>query len=201
MIKYALTALLCLGLFSPQSAHANAEIGTAAPAFTATDTNAKPIALSDFAGKIIVLEWTNQGCPFVAKQYDSGNMQKVQKTLAGDDLIWISVISSAEGKQGYFSAEEANKIIQDNNASPTHQILDPSGEIGHAYGAMTTPHMFIIDKSGTLVYKGAIDDHATWREAGLADATNYVVQAVSELRAEKPVSTSETKPYGCSVKY
>lgn len=201
MRKYALTLLLCFGLFGAQDANADAKIGEAAPSFKTTDTNAAPVDLSNFAGKIVVLEWTNHGCPFVAKQYESGNMQKVQKTVAGDDLVWISVISSAEGKQGAVSASEANKITQDNNASPTHKILDPSGAIGHAYGAMTTPHMFIIDKSGTLVYKGAIDDHATWREAGLDEATNYVVQAAEELRAKKPVTISETKPYGCSVKY
>jgi len=201
MRKYALTLLLCFGLFGAQDANAEAKIGEAAPAFEATDTHGMQVKLSELAGKIVVLEWTNHGCPFVVKHYESGNMQKVQKNLAGDDLVWISVVSSAEGKQGYVSAEEANKITAESNAAPTHKILDPSGEIGHAYGAMTTPHMYIIDKKGTLAYKGAIDDHDTWRAKGLDEATNYVVQAVEELRAEKTVSMSETKPYGCGVKY
>jgi peroxiredoxin len=201
MKKYVLTLLLCFGLFGAQDANADAKIGAVAPAFETKDTHENPVRLSDFIGKIVVLEWTNHGCPFVVKHYESGNMQKVQKAVAGDDVVWISIVSSAEGKQGAVSATEANKITQDHNAIPTHKILDPSGEIGHAYGAMTTPHMFIIDKNGKLAYKGAIDDHATWREAGLDEATNYVVQAVSELRAKKPLTMSETKPYGCSVKY
>ena len=203
MKKHLLSFIACLGLisFAHAPAHAAAITGEAAPAFSALDTHANPITLDGLKGKIVVLEWTNDGCPFVRKHYDGGNMQKTQAAVAGDDVVWISVISSAEGKQGYVDAEGANKIVADNKAQPSHVILDPTGEIGQAYEAQHTPHMFVIDKDGKIAYQGAMDDHPHAHDRGLEDAKNYVVAAVSELREGQAVATPETAPYGCSVKY
>lgn len=204
MIKKLFTLALCLtalGSMSSTSANATATIGEAAPNFETVDTYGAALSLDQLKGKIVVLEWTNHGCPFVAKQYDSGNMQKTQASVAGDDVVWLSIVSSAPNKQGAVDADEANAITKAANATPSHKILDPSGEIGRLYGAQTTPHMFIINAEGILVYAGAIDDHETWRQDGIDDAKNFVVAAITDLRAGKTVETSQTKPYGCAIKY
>ena len=177
------------------------KVGQAAPAFTATDMNGTPRSLSEFKGKYVVLEWHNQSCPFVKKHYDSGNMQKLQKELTGKGAVWLSIISSAPGAQGYVTAEEEKKYLAEKQAAPTHVLFDPEGTIGHAYGAKTTPHMFVIDDQGVLIYAGAIDDNPSSDAAGAATAKNYVRAAYEEASSGKPVSTASTAPYGCGVKY
>jgi peroxiredoxin len=176
-------------------------VGEKAPVFTATDSNGVTRALSQYAGKYVVLEWHNNGCPYVRKQYNSGNMQKLQKEWTARGVVWLTVISSAPGKQGYVTADEENAYLKQMNAAPTAVLLDPTGKLGHLYDAKTSPHMFIIDPSGMLIYDGAIDDQPTPDPASVAAATNYVSQALNEAMAGKPVSVETSRPYGCSVKY
>lgn len=184
------------------SAHAEgAVVGQAAPDFTGTDTNGKTHKLSDFKGKTVVLEWTNPECPFVVKHYGSGNMQKLQAEATKDGVIWLSVVSSAEGKEGNMTGEQANAYMTEQKSTPTARILDASGEIGKLYGAKTTPHMFVIDAKGTLVYAGAIDDNDSFSPDTITGAKNYVAAALQNLKDGKPVETASTKPYGCGVKY
>jgi len=178
-----------------------ARVGEKAPDFTATDSNGVRHALSQYAGKYVVLEWHNNGCPYVRKQYNSGNMQKLQKEWTARGVIWLTVISSAPGMQGYVTADEENAYLKQFNAAPTAALLDPTGKLGHLYDAKTSPQMFIIDPSGTLIYDGAIDDRPTPDPASVAGATNYVSQALTEAMAGRPVSVGTTRPYGCSVKY
>lgn len=192
-------ALCALTLAAP--AHAAPEVGKPAPDFTGTDSNGKTHKLSDYKGKIVVLEWTNPGCPFVVKHYDSGNMQKLQEEATGKDVVWLSVNSSAEGKEGNQTADAANAYITEKKSHETARLLDPTGEIGKLYDAKTTPHMFVIDKDGSLVYDGAIDSDDSFKPEAIEGATNYVREAVNSLEAGKKVETSKTKPYGCSVKY
>jgi peroxiredoxin len=204
MIKKILTLALCLtalGSANSTSANAALKIGEAAPNFETADTYGTAISLDKLKGKTVVLEWTNHDCPFVVKQYESGNMQKTQAAVAGEDVVWLSIVSSAPEKQGAVNADQANAITKAANATPSHKILDPSGEIGHLYGAQTTPHMFVINAEGVLAYAGAIDDHTTWRQDGLDDAKNFVVAAISDLRAGNTVEVNQTKPYGCGIKY
>lgn len=177
------------------------QIGKTAPNFSATDTHDKAVKLSDLKGKIVVLEWTNHECPFVRKHYGSNNMQSLQKEATEDGVIWISIVSSGKDMEGYTTAEEANQIITEQNAHPTYKILDVSGEIGHLYGAKTTPHMFVIDQNGVLAYAGAIDDKAGFEPEDIKTAKNYVRAAIADLKAGRPVETPLTNPYGCSVKY
>jgi len=148
-----------------------------------------------------VLEWHNQGCPYVKKHYNSGNMQKLQKEWTAKGVVWLTVISSAPGKQGYVTPAEADAYVKDKSAVPTAVLLDSTGVVGLAYDAKTSPHMFIIDPSGTLIYNGAIDDKPTADLSDVPGAKNYVSQALGEAMAGKPVSLSTTRPYGCSVKY
>jgi peroxiredoxin len=178
-----------------------ARVGEKAPEFTATDSNGVKHTLSGYAGKPVVLEWHNNGCPFVRKQYDSGNMQKLQKEWTARGVVWLTVVSSAPGKQGYVTPDEENAYVQRMNAAPTAVLLDPGGQLGHLYDAKTSPHMFIINPSGTLIYNGAIDDQPTPDPASVAGATNYVSRALAEAMAGKPVSVPTSRPYGCSVKY
>jgi peroxiredoxin len=178
-----------------------AKVGDPAPAFTATDSNGKTVSLSDYKGKFVVLEWHNNGCPFVLKHYNSGNMQKLQKDATAKGVVWLVIVSSAPGKQGYVTAAEANAYMTEKNAVPTATLLDPEGIVGHAYDSKTTPHMFVIDPKGILIYNGAIDDKPTADLADVATAKNYLSQALSEALAGKPVSEPATKPYGCTVKY
>ena len=176
-------------------------VGDAAPDFTGTDVNGKQHKLSDYKGKFVVLEWHNQGCPYTKKHYESGNMQKLQKEWTGKGVVWLTIISSAPGSQGYVTAGQEQEYLKQMNSAPTTVLLDPDGAIGHLYAAKTTPHMFIVDPKGTLVYAGAIDDKPTSDKADVAGAKSYVLAAFEESKAGKPVTTASTPPYGCSVKY
>jgi len=178
-----------------------ATVGAPAPQFTATDANGQTHRLSDYAGKIVVLEWTNNQCPYVGKHYNSGNMQRLQAEAAAQGVVWFSVVSSAPGKEGYVTPEQERAIVAQRGAHPRGALLDPDGAVGRAYGARTSPHMFVIDRQQTLAYQGAIDDQPTTDPASLNGARNYVREAVAALRAGKPIAVSETTPYGCSVKY
>ena len=177
--------------------------GQAAPAFTAMDSNGESVSLADFAGKTVVLEWTNDGCPFVRKHYSvpPSNMQSLQKDAAAEDVVWLTVISSAPGKQGYADGARANELTEARGAAPAHVLLDPDGTIGRLYQAKTTPHMFVIDADGAVVYQGAIDSKPSANVADIDKATNYVTAALGSLDAGEPVAVAATKPYGCSVKY
>lgn len=177
------------------------KVGEPAPNFTAKDSNGKVQKLSDYKGKYVVLEWHNRQCPYVHKHYSSGNMQKLQKEWTARGVIWLTVISSAPGRQGYVTAEEENAYLKEVNASPTAALLDPSGELGHLYSAKTSPHMFVINPAGILIYDGAIDDKPTTDLDDIATATNYVNLALEEAMAGEHVKTPVTRPYGCSVKY
>ncbi|MGH9773856.1 MAG: thioredoxin family protein [Candidatus Acidiferrales bacterium] len=177
------------------------QVGQAAPDFTATDSNGQAHRLSDSHGKFVVLEWHNNGCPYTKKHYESGNMQQLQKEWTARGVVWYTVISSAPGKQGFVTAEEENEYLRRMGAAPTAALLDPTGVLGHLYAAKTTPHMFIIDPKGNLIYDGAIDDRPTTDQADIAGARNYVSAALEEAMAAKPVSVATSRPYGCSVKY
>jgi len=196
-------AAMCLMMAAATSAHAQVATGSAAPDFKAVDAlSGKEFSLSDYKGKTVVLEWVNFGCPFVVKHYGAKNMQKLQADAAKDGVVWISVNSGAEGKQGYFASDdEARKALSEQGASAARYVRDVSGAIGKAYGAKTTPNMYVIDAKGTLVYQGAIDNKPSVDKADIAGATNYITTALAELAAGKPVSTPTTKPYGCGVKY
>jgi len=180
---------------------ADAVPGKPAPDFTATDSNGRSHKLSDLKGKTVVLEWTNDGCPYVRKHYGSGNMQALQKDAADKGIVWLTVISSAKGEQGHVDGAGANRLTADRKATPAAVLLDPAGTIGRAYGAKTTPHMYVIDKDGKLVYNGAIDDKPTANTADIKGARNYVKEALAAVTEGKPVAVASTRAYGCSVKY
>ncbi|MCC7304696.1 MAG: redoxin domain-containing protein [Alphaproteobacteria bacterium] len=199
-MKKLLLALSTL-ILAISPALAAPEVGKPAPDFSATDIAGKPFKLSDHKGKIVVLEWTNHECPFVMKHYETGNMQKTQKAATDKGAEWISIVSSAPGKQGNVTKEEAAKIVTDTGAAPTAKILDESGAIGHLYDAKTTPHMFVIDKDGNVAYMGAIDDQPSPKHDTVNGAKNYVLSAIDALQAGTPVETASTQPYGCGVKY
>ena len=182
-------------------AQAAPKIGAPAPAFSAVDTTGKTWSLAKLKGKRIILEWTNDQCPYVIKHYGSGNMQALQKEATGAGYIWLSVISSAPGKQGHVSPAEADALTTSRGAAPTAVLIDSQGVLGRAYEAKTTPHLFIIDEAGTLVYQGGIDDKPTTDPADIAGANNYVRQAMAELASGKPIANPVTRPYGCSVKF
>lgn len=175
------------------------ETGSPAPDFTLTDTNGQEHSLSDFEGKVVVLEWLNHGCPFVVRHYESGNLPGLQQKYTDEGVVWLSIVSSAPGKQGYNSPEKANQISEEKGAVPTAVLLDPTGEVGKAYDARTTPHMYVIDSEGVLVYQGAIDDDPRGQKGD--DATCYVSAAVDSTMAGEEVEVGTTKPYGCGVKY
>jgi hypothetical protein len=177
------------------------QIGKPAPNFKANDVNGRVVSLSDFRGKTVVLEWNNPECPFVRKHYSSGNMQKTQAAAKKDGVVWLSINSSAPGKQGHVDGAKAKGIIAAQKAQPTAYLLDPKGVLGKGYGAKTTPHMYIINARGTLVYAGGIDDKPSPNPADINGARNHVLAALSELKAGKPVSVTTSRPYGCSVKY
>lgn len=177
------------------------KVGEPAPAFKGTDTKGQTHNLSDFKGKWVVLEWHNNGCPYVKKHYESGNMQKLQQEWTSKGVVWLTVISSAPGTQGYVTAAESEAYVEKMKAVPTATLLDPTGEIGHMYDAKVTPHMYIINPDGVLVYNGGIDDKPTSDQADLATAKNYVSQALTEAMAGQGISTPTSRPYGCSVKY
>jgi peroxiredoxin len=200
MKRYSTALILSLLTLFSLAAFA-AKVGESAPDFSASDSNGQTRKLSDYKGKFVVLEWTNQGCPYTRKHYDSGNMQKLQKYWTQKGVVWLTVVSSAPGAQGYVTAAQENDYLKKENASPTAVLLDPKGDLGHLYEAKTTPHMYIIDPKGNLIYNGAIDDKATTDTSDIAGATNYVSQALEQAMAGKPVANAATRPYGCSVKY
>jgi alkyl hydroperoxide reductase subunit AhpC len=176
------------------------EIGKAAPAFRVADTNGKTHSLDQYRGKWVVLEWLNHGCPYVKKHYGGGAMQALQKKYA-DKVVWLSIVSSAPGKQGHYSNEEANELTKEKGAAPHAVLIDSSGTVGRAYDARTTPHMFVINPKGNIVYMGGIDDKPTARAADLETARPHVDIALQEALAGKPVSVPTSQPYGCNVKY
>jgi peroxiredoxin len=178
-----------------------AKIGQPAPDFAATASDGKSYRLSDYRGKYVVLEWHNNGCPYVGKHYNSGNMQKLQKQWTGRGVVWFTIISSAPGRQGYVSAAEENQYLTKEQATPTAALLDPTGEVGHLYDAKTSPQMVVINPQGVMIYDGAIDDKPTTDLSDVPGATNYVNLALEQAMAGKQVETSTTRPYGCSVKY
>ncbi len=203
VFKVLALALLVGMVFTrlPDVAHAVPAPGEPAPDFTATDSAGNTQKLSDQRGSIVVLEWTNHDCPFVGKHYGSGNMQALQKEAADQDIVWWSVISSAPDKQGYVSPQQANQLTSQRNAAPSAVLLDPEGTIGQLYSARTTPHMYVIDAEGELVYMGAIDDNPSANEADVETAKNYVRMALSAAQEDQPAEPATTQPYGCSVKY
>ena len=176
-------------------------VGKPAPDFTLTDTHGKTHALSESKGKYVVLEWFNEGCPFVKKHYDSNNMQTLQKEYTGKGVVWFTINSSAAGKQGNHTASEYNKILADKKAASTALLMDHDGQVGKLYGAKTTPDMYIVDKKGILIYSGAIDDTRSTDAADIPKSKNYVKEALDAALADKAVTVATTKPYGCSVKY
>jgi peroxiredoxin len=180
---------------------AQARLGAPAPNFTLSDSNGRSVSLSDFKGKTIVLEWTNHECPYVRKHYGGQNMQALQKKWTARGVVWLTVISSHPGAQGFVHGLEANKLTDDRGAAPTAVLLDPRGGVGRSYGAQVTPHMYVITGDGALVYMGGIDDKPTSRLEDLKGAKNFVDAALSELVAGKPVSVKTSRPYGCSIKY
>jgi peroxiredoxin len=175
--------------------------GNPAPNFNAQDTHGQTHSLAQYQGKYVVLEWHNRECPFTHKHYASGNMQRLQREWTSKGVVWFTVISSAPGEQGYMTADQENSFLQKANASPTAVLLDPTGQLGHLYGAKSTPHMFVINPEGVLIYDGAIDDKPTTDLDDIASAHNYVSEALEEAMAGKPISTPVTPPYGCGVKY
>lgn len=192
---------LVAGLALSLSAVAGPAVGEPAPAFTAVDAGGRTVRLADYRGRPVVLEWTNDGCPFVKKHYDSGNMQALQKTYTAKNVAWLTVISSAPGKQGHADGAKAQKLSADRGAAPTAVLLDDSGAVGRLFDAKTTPHLFVIDAAGTLVYAGGIDSVPTADPADIAGAVPYLKNALDDVLAGKPVTMAKTKPYGCSIKY
>jgi len=180
---------------------AQARLGAPAPNFTLSDSNGRLVSLADFRGKTIVLEWTNHECPYVRKHYGGQNMQALQKKWTAQGVVWLTVISSRPGAQGFVHGLEANKLTDDRSAAPTAVLLDPNGGVGRNYGAQVTPHMYVITGDGALVYMGGIDDKPTTRLEDLKGAKNFVDAALSEVVAGKPVSVKTSRPYGCTIKY
>jgi peroxiredoxin len=195
------TLILTAGLALGASAADSPKIGTAAPSFSAPDSKGKTQSLADFKGKYVVLEWFNPDCPFVKKHYESGNMQKLQKEYTGKGVVWLSVDSSAAGKEGNLTPDQANKKLADWKSHSTALLLDNDGKVGQAYGAKNTPHMFVINPDGKLIYEGAIDSKASPDQADIASSTNYVKAALDDSMSGKAVGTPTTRPYGCGVKY
>ena len=199
-MKFLFTTLISLYISFIQ---ASVTTDKAAPNFSLVDSFDKTISLSDFSGSTVVLEWTNHDCPFVAKHYKTGNMQSTQEYAKESGAIWLTIISSAPGTQGYVLSDKANELTASRNALPKHVLFDPEGDVGLMYGAKTTPHMYVIDEKGVLRYQGAIDDAGGrgFNFKNLLEAENYVKNALSEMQSRQAVSTKVSKPYGCSVKY
>jgi len=183
------------------TAAARVEIGQPAPDFTLTDSHGKSHSLSGYRGRFVVLEWNNPGCPFVHKHYASGNIPGQQAAAVAEGVIWLTINSGAPGKQGHVDGADADAFMAQYHATPTAYLIDADGKVGHLYDARTTPHMYVIDKSGILRYMGGIDSIASADQADIPKATQYVTQALQELQSGRPVSTPLSRPYGCSVKY
>lgn len=198
--KLLLSAIACLASTALFAADSPA-VGSAAPDFSVSDSKGKTQSVSQYKGKYVVLEWFNPECPFVKKHYGSGNMQKLQEEFTGKGVVWLSVDSSAPGKEGNLSAADAEKKLAEWKAHSTAFLLDQDGKAGQAYGAKNTPHMFVINPEGKVIYEGAIDSKATPNPADIASSINYVKIALDESLAGKTVTTPSSRPYGCSVKY
>lgn len=196
LVSLALVSFLC-GF----AAHAGVKAGAQAPQFSLMGSDGKTHDLKSQSGKYVVLEWYNEGCPYVKKHYRSGNMQSTQKEVVGKDVVWYSVISSKPGSQGHVNLDGAKKLLKSSQSNATAILLDEDGKVGKAYGATTTPHMFIINPEGKVVYQGAIDDKPSASKKSLKGAKNYVKAAFSDLNGKKSVQVSDTKPYGCGIKY
>ena len=195
-------ALGAVASFAFASAVAAApDVGAPAPDFTVQDSTGQTHSLSDFEGRTVVLEWTNHECPFVVKHYDAGNMQSLQKKVVEEGDVWLQVISSAPGEQGAVDGDKAASLNEERNATPTAVLFDPTGEMGKAYGARTTPHMYVIDPEGTLVYMGGIDSIPSSNPADIPSATNYVREALQALANGSEVPNPVTRAYGCTIKY
>jgi peroxiredoxin len=188
-------------MLAPHLANSAVKVGQPAPDFTGTASSGKTYHLADYQGKYVVLEWHNNGCPYTQKHYNSGNMQNLQKQWTAKGVVWLTVISSAPGKQGYVNANEENNYLGKMGAAPTAALLDPNGTIGHLYDAKTTPQMIVINPQGVIIYDGAIDNRPTEDLKDIPGATNYVSLALEQSLAGKSVETAATRPYGCSVKY
>ena len=201
LFPIAAAALMLASCGSEAPALAAPPIGSQAPDFRLADANGKAVSLGQFKGKTVVLEWNNPGCPYVKKHYGSGNMQKTQAAARKDGVVWLSINSGAPGNQGHMNGAEAKAFVAAQRAQPAAYLLDPQGIVGKRYGAVTTPHMYIIDKAGKLVYAGGIDDKPTADKDDIAGARNHVLAALGEMKAGKAVSVSTSRPYGCSVKY
>lgn len=199
-MKHFVLSLVVLIFFSLTLIQA-ADLDKPAPDFTLKDYNGKAYKLSDFKGKYVVLEWVNFGCPFVGKHYNSGNMQALQKKYTSEGVIWLSICSSAEGKQGYYAAKDLAKVTKDHSVNSTAYLIDESGEVGKLYDAKTTPNMYIINPAGKLIYAGAIDDVRSTNVEDIKTAKNYVSSVLDDCLAGKSVESTATTPYGCSVKY
>jgi peroxiredoxin len=200
MIRTVYSALAAMILIA-SPALAAPEVGKPAPDFILKDISGKEVQLSSFKGKNVVLEWHNPECPFVKKHYDSNNMQRLQSLTKEIQVVWLTINSSAIGKQGHMDAEKAKKYIADTKMTANHYLFDADGKVGRLYEAKTTPHMFVIDKTGNVAYMGAIDDKSSTDKADVANAKNYVFLALTMLNSGQPVATSSTQPYGCNVKY
>lgn len=196
-----LLSMAVLGLSLSTALAAPAVVGQAAPAFSAVDSAGKTVALADFKGRTVVLEWVNPSCPYVRKHYDSANMQATQKSAVAQGVVWLSVNSTHPGHAEYRKPAEMVAWTRQQGAAPTHTLMDGEGTIGRAYGARTTPHMYIVDAQGKLAYAGGIDDRPSANPADVKGAKNYVVAALADLAAGKPVAQPSTRAYGCSVKY
>jgi peroxiredoxin len=202
-ILFSAAAVGVAGLLAvPQLGFASGvQVGQPAPAFSVKDTNGKTVSLADLKGKTVVLEWSNHECPFVRKHYGSNNMQALQKKWTAQNVVWLTIVSSPQGEQGYVDAGQANKLTAERGASPSAVLLDPKSQIARAYGALVTPHMYVIDKTGKLAYAGGIDDKPSTRADDIASSKNFVDAALTELAQGKAVSTATSRPYGCTVKY
>lgn len=190
-----LAALVCA--FSVQAA----KVGDKAPDFTLMDAEGKTHSLSDYAGKVVVLEWTNHGCPYVKKFYRSGKMQEFQSLAADKDVVWLKICSSAEGKQGYMTSSQWMEAKEEKGIKATAVLIDKMGEVGRDYEARVTPHMFVIDEKGMIAYDGAIDSISSTNESDIEKATNYVLAAMDDLLAGRPVAKASSRPYGCGIKW
>jgi hypothetical protein len=193
-------SLMMIAMFAT-TLNAAATIGAPAPTFTAKDDQGQTRKLEGFKGKFVVLEWHNNGCPYVGKHYGTGNMQQLQKTWTSKGVVWLTVESSAPGTQGYVTAEQSQAYMKSKGGAPTAVLLDPQGSLGHLYGAKTSPHMFIIDPKGILIYNGAIDDKPTTEFSDVPKSKNYVSQALNQAIAGQQVKEPTSTAYGCSVKY
>lgn len=200
-MRRLLLAAAIAALSAPALAADAPKVGQPAPAFTTLDSDGKSVSLADYRGRFVVLEWTNDGCPFVQHYYKRGAMQALQKEYTGKGVAWLSVISSAPGQQGYADGARARQLSQQRGAAPSAVLLDPSGKVGHLYDAKTTPHMFIIDPKGTLIYAGGIDSIPSTDPDDIAKASPYVKTALDQALAGKPVTQAVTQSYGCSIKY